>query len=823
MPNPSLKLTIAVKSDVGRVRAVNEDSVLAYIPESGSADAFYGSMFVVSDGIGSLGHGDLASQVVIDALRASYYDPDLKETDIQRRIRRALMSVNDAVRSRASIEGIASMGATVAGIVIFPKRGSAVIFNVGDSHVYRRRSKQSPRQLSQEDVRFKDEGGQEPLTQYMGQPHPLVPHAYSIDDLQLGDSFIVCTDGLWKVVTLAEMFAVVEADLRDATKGADKLIQLVLERGAPDNVSLAVISLLPTRRAIRNLLVAALVMFLVLIFVGAALFIVPRFPSAANVSPTESTNIAVLVTSTPAIVVQFESATPNFSQTAEQRLVEAAATETAQQVELANTQIVSTATAAVRLQALTLTANQEQRNALEQSSTASISTANAISTLNEQDTATVNSQTLLIAATDAAQQTATMAGENTRVSNDALIQMETENANNIRATETAFADMSLTQQAQTAAAQATAVFLSTQQIARTETAVAQTAAAEITRIQNVFNTTSTALALVTATQIVIDRSATIGARTILTQDALNLESQVTGTAVYFANETQFAFEMEAVLTAAAQTIAVGLTQTQDTVQSQLVQTEVAQARAQLAYDLETMTALNAPTVTPTSDPIVVSTPTDAATGPITEATETSAPEASTEASAEPEATDETPSVSDFNQMYSYALDGGVVLDTSQIVIVYDRTQSIVVAERRLESETGIRLVNSDSCQLPDHEGRYLQVVLLDADLLFEEHEADNIRLCLDETALNQSHPVPAYFISRNTILYSQPNDNESNVLRGLERNVRGRILDMTTIRGTVWYRIEFERNNGVMLEGWLINDSSFLVRNADIIPELGTE
>jgi serine/threonine protein phosphatase PrpC len=56
---------------------------------------------------------------------------------------------------------------------------------------------------------------------------------------QLGDLFILCSDGLYNVINDEEIIEIVA--LRDVNKIADELIAQAIQKGAPDNVSVVIV------------------------------------------------------------------------------------------------------------------------------------------------------------------------------------------------------------------------------------------------------------------------------------------------------------------------------------------------------------------------------------------------------------------------------------------------------------------------------------------------------------------------------------------------------------------------------------------------------
>ncbi len=227
------------RSDAGLKRKHNEDSFLDR-PDIG--------LWAVADGMGGATAGDVASRAVVaalDAIGEAGSAPALM-AEVVRRIH----AVNAELRAMALARGEDVMiGSTVAGLVIHG--GHFACFWAGDSRVYRLRRGELDRltrdhSLVQEmvdaGVLAPDEAERHPrasvITRAVGIGEELVlacVHAA----VEPGDRFLMCSDGLTRVVGDEELERHVGAQ-RLAAVGED-LVALVLQRGAPDNVTVVVV------------------------------------------------------------------------------------------------------------------------------------------------------------------------------------------------------------------------------------------------------------------------------------------------------------------------------------------------------------------------------------------------------------------------------------------------------------------------------------------------------------------------------------------------------------------------------------------------------
>ena len=225
-------------SHVGRVRKVNEDSILA-LPEH--------RVWVVSDGMGGHAAGDFASQAVVDSL--AMLPPDLPPGDMMRAVRSAILRGHDLIRAEAAARNLDVVGATVVALVLNDTH--FVAFWAGDSRLYRFRDGQIELLSSDHSVVAElvhagqitwDEADVHPqsnaITRAVG-----VGEMLELDkirgELAAGDRFLLCSDGLSKYATFDLLRRLVPRHPIETV--ADALIQFALDSGGGDNVSVVVV------------------------------------------------------------------------------------------------------------------------------------------------------------------------------------------------------------------------------------------------------------------------------------------------------------------------------------------------------------------------------------------------------------------------------------------------------------------------------------------------------------------------------------------------------------------------------------------------------
>jgi PPM family protein phosphatase len=237
-------------SNKGRVRRNNEDSLLAdVLPGSGW-------LLIVADGMGGASAGEVASQQTTAILRELIenrieLDPD-PATDHRPWLAQAIEQANSLLyRAQESNRQLRGMGTTAtAGIV----QGLCLeLAHVGDSRCYRLPADGPLEQLTIDHaiVAHLIRLGQ--ITAEEGRRHPLRNQLYrsvatagtievdtTLHVLAPADKLLFCSDGLMLHVEDAEIEQVLRASATPQA-ACRRLVDLTLERGAADNVSVIVV------------------------------------------------------------------------------------------------------------------------------------------------------------------------------------------------------------------------------------------------------------------------------------------------------------------------------------------------------------------------------------------------------------------------------------------------------------------------------------------------------------------------------------------------------------------------------------------------------
>lgn len=230
----------AGRTDIGRHRASNEDSILL-VPEKG--------LFAVADGMGGHRGGRVASHMVTAELGeiARSSDGPLGLDDLER----ALLQINRHIFERGESDiDLQRMGSTC--VVVSLDGVQARIAHIGDSRCYLVRRNEG-RQLTSDHRAIQPMIDQGALTELESRVHPMrnvltrsvgvepeVDVAVQTHELEVGDRLVLCSDGLTDMLTEAEIVAGVSA-AADLDQLAETLVAQANEAGGNDNISVVII------------------------------------------------------------------------------------------------------------------------------------------------------------------------------------------------------------------------------------------------------------------------------------------------------------------------------------------------------------------------------------------------------------------------------------------------------------------------------------------------------------------------------------------------------------------------------------------------------
>lgn len=248
-----MELTVGSRTDVGP-RKMNQDHH-GWWPELG--------LFVVADGMGGHNAGEVASHMAVEAIYGFISESantnditwpfgiEVKNSIEMNRLTTAVRLANRKIYSEGSKSPeLSGMGTTVVAALVAGDRMSLV--SVGDSRIYRMRAG-ALEQLTQDDTwlatvlgakQAEDAHPEHPLrhvlTAVVGTKDDVKPGSRE-EELQPGDRFVLCTDGVHGKLELSALRQVL-ATATSATDGAKNLVQEAITRGTTDNATALVIN-----------------------------------------------------------------------------------------------------------------------------------------------------------------------------------------------------------------------------------------------------------------------------------------------------------------------------------------------------------------------------------------------------------------------------------------------------------------------------------------------------------------------------------------------------------------------------------------------------
>lgn len=244
-------------SDVGRVRQNNEDNyyiqgkVRQNLAQQRAEESYQGkaaqSLFAVADGMGGESDGEIASLVAVQSLRKCSLEDVCEE---------ALASVeeaNEMICNEIMRKGGKRMGSTLTALYV--DEDTAVVCNIGDSRAYLMRRGELT-QISEDHTIVQQMVNMGVLTKEEARTHKkrhmlsqnigifpdemLIEPAFSDDiELENGDIFLLCSDGLTDMVEDAEIAAIMSSG--SVYEQAHRLVQSALEHGGRDNVTVVLV------------------------------------------------------------------------------------------------------------------------------------------------------------------------------------------------------------------------------------------------------------------------------------------------------------------------------------------------------------------------------------------------------------------------------------------------------------------------------------------------------------------------------------------------------------------------------------------------------
>ena len=235
-------------TDKGKVRSANQDAYRLSL----SPDGEY-VLAALCDGMGGVHGGEIASAVAADSFMQYAEDMLRREpkSDAAQVLREAAAYANLKVYDRAfRDESCRGMGTTLVAALVRPE--DAAVVNIGDSRCYWLADGQL-QQVTRDHSLVQSMVDRGLITEDEARSHPrknVIMRAVGLErtirsdifrlDIRPVDALLLCSDGLSNLVDAGEMESLLLASSDDDAV-CRELLRMALDRGAPDNVTLALV------------------------------------------------------------------------------------------------------------------------------------------------------------------------------------------------------------------------------------------------------------------------------------------------------------------------------------------------------------------------------------------------------------------------------------------------------------------------------------------------------------------------------------------------------------------------------------------------------
>lgn len=273
-----LRVIAAGRSDIGRVRGHNEDTIALCEPEDQILLAQWGRLYVLADGAGGHAAGEVASRTAVETISTRYYQPMTSSETIQ--ARSAVKHLNDPLEdvalpasridyaflmAHARLQELSALKPEYAGmattcLAAIVKEAHILLAHVGDSRAYLVRPGTGSvpdiscltddHSMAAEFMRHgilsfeqaRQSASRHTVLRILGGDRRQQPPSPDLITclVQPGDRLLLCCDGLWSMLSEEQIAQVVSRSTPQ--EACDRLIWLANEAGGEDNISAVVLA-----------------------------------------------------------------------------------------------------------------------------------------------------------------------------------------------------------------------------------------------------------------------------------------------------------------------------------------------------------------------------------------------------------------------------------------------------------------------------------------------------------------------------------------------------------------------------------------------------
>ena len=243
-----MSLCHAAKSDIGLRRSSNQDSFLVRLAPNPRQWLDRGHIFVVADGMGAHLAGEVASRLAADTITKGYLGR--ADEPIDQALVQSVYDAHDAIRAKSREDAFRDMGTTCDAMVLSAQ--GLFIAHVGDSRVYRLRGTTFEQltfdhSLVWEVCAVTNSPFDQPpshipknqITRSLGPTEKLLVDLEGPIPIEVGDTFLACSDGLSGHVTDLEIGQILSVFPPDVA--TETLVNLANLRGGTDNITIIVV------------------------------------------------------------------------------------------------------------------------------------------------------------------------------------------------------------------------------------------------------------------------------------------------------------------------------------------------------------------------------------------------------------------------------------------------------------------------------------------------------------------------------------------------------------------------------------------------------
>jgi protein phosphatase len=244
---------IGMLTDVGQVRTVDEDSILAADLSFGvNSESSKFLLLAVADGMGGHAKGEEASKIALNAIAGAVIPDLLNNTPFTKILEKGIQNANqDILDYTAENPEASGMGTTSVCAVV--KDNQIHLANVGDSRAYRVSDDEICRVTKDHSYvqALIDEGE---ITEEQAREHPrkneitravgIMP-SIEVDTMKLtldsDESLLLCCDGVIAHLSDDDIHKIIR-DSPDPQTACQEIVDMANERGGSDNISLIILS-----------------------------------------------------------------------------------------------------------------------------------------------------------------------------------------------------------------------------------------------------------------------------------------------------------------------------------------------------------------------------------------------------------------------------------------------------------------------------------------------------------------------------------------------------------------------------------------------------